>query len=797
MDVILTEKPSVAHEIAAFVGARTRHDGYLEGGGYQVTWAYGHLVELKEPQDYDPALKRWSLESLPFIPVRFELKLTKDARSRQQFNVIKRLFQSAERIICATDAGREGELIFRYILAMTGCKKKPLSRLWLSSLTPAAIREAFGRLRPGRDYDRLYDAARCRSEADWIVGLNATRNYTVRYGTQGLLWSVGRVQTPVLAMIVERDDEIRTFKPEPFWELMTRYRGVIFKYLPGRFSRESEAQSQLENVQGHPFTITKIERKEERSQPPQLYDLTELQRDMNRLFGFSADATLKAAQALYEAKLITYPRTDSRYLTGDMKAQIPGILRKLKPYRPQEIDRLNLEALPFSGRIINDRKVSDHHAIIPSGNLPENLPSTEQRVFEAVLMRLIAAFYPPCLKEVTSVDGTANQVPFRARGVRVVQPGWTELGRPGNEEPEEDQQTLPAFRVGESGPHEPLIKQGETSPPHHFTENTLLGAMETAGKLVDDDQLKEALKAKGLGTPATRAAIIETLLRRRYIQRDKKKLSATDLGRYLVAIVRDVDLKSPELTGQWESKLRDIEAGRLESERFMNEIAQYTTRIIREAEVEPIDENSWGRCPRCGCPVIQGNRGYGCSAWKDGCKFVLWPRYKDSELDPADIRELLQRRVLLRPIELGGVGRVILALTCTGEMTEMAAPTPEQQTGEIKRKRSGSTRSRKRSTKRRTEDSVVAASATIGNCPLCAAEVREQPRSYSCSGWKQGCKFVIWKTIAGKKISIGMAKTLLTKGQTKQLKGFKSKNGKPFEARLKLVDDEVRLDFSS
>jgi DNA topoisomerase III len=656
VDVILTEKPSVAHEIAAFVGARTRHDGYLEGGGYQVTWAYGHLVELKEPHDYDPALKQWSLESLPFIPVRFELKLTKDARSRQQFNVIKRLFQSAERIICATDAGREGELIFRYILAMTGCKKKPLSRLWLSSLTPAAIREAFGRLRPGRDYDRLYDAARCRSEADWIVGLNATRNYTVRYGTQGLLWSVGRVQTPVLAMIVERDDEIRTFKPEPFWELMTRYRGVIFKYLPGRFSRESEAKSQLENVQGHPFKITQIERKEERSQPPQLYDLTELQRDMNRLFGFSADATLKAAQALYEAKLITYPRTDSRYLTGDMKAQIPGILRKLKPYRPQEIDRLNLEALPFSGRIINDRKVTDHHAIIPSGNLPENLPSTEQRVFEAVLTRLIAAFYPPCLKEVTSVDGTANQVPFRARGVRVVQPGWTELGRPGNEEPEEDQQALPAFRVGESGPHEPLIKQGETSPPHHFTENTLLGAMETAGKLVDDDQLKEALKAQGLGTPATRAAIIETLLKRRYIQRDKKKLSAADLGRYLVAIVRDVDLKSPELTGQWEAKLRDIEAGRLESGQFMNEIAQYTTRIIREAEVEPIDEDSWGRCPRCGCPVIHGNRGYGCSAWKDGCKFVLWPRYKDFELAPADIRELLQRRVLLRPIELGGVG---------------------------------------------------------------------------------------------------------------------------------------------
>ena len=796
MEVILTEKPSVAHEIAAFVGARTRHDGYLEGSGYQITWAYGHLVELKEPHDYDPALKRWSLESLPFIPVRFELKLVKDTRSRQQFDVIKRLFKSAERIICATDAGREGELIFRYILAMTGCKRKPLSRLWLSSLTPAAIRAAFGKLRPGSEYDRLYAAARCRSEADWIVGLNATRNYTVRHGTRGLLWSVGRVQTPVLAMIVERDDEIRTFKPEPFWELSTRYRDVIFKYRPGRFSRESDAQSQLKNVLGHPFTVAKVDRKEERSQPPQLYDLTELQRDMNRRFGLSADATLKAAQALYEAKLITYPRTDSRYLTSDMKTQIPGVLRKMQPYRPREIDRLNLDSLAFTGRIVNDRKVSDHHAILPAGALPGNLPSTQQRVFEAVLTRLIAAFYPACLKEVTSVDGTANRVPFRARGVRVVRPGWTELYPRGGEDRNDDQQPLPAFRPGESGPHEPLIKQGETSPPRHFTENTLLGAMETAGKLVDDDQLKEALKSKGLGTPATRAAIIETLLKRRYIRREKKILLGTDLGRYLVAIVGDVDLKSPELTGQWEAKLRDIEAGRLTPERFMEEIAKYTARIVRETDVGRIDEHGWGSCPRCGSPVIQGKRGYGCSAWKDGCKFVLWPTYKDCDLDPADVRELLLRRVLLRPIELAGGGRVILALTGGGEMTEIAAPTPEQQAGKIQRKRSGGARSRKRSTKGGKEDFAVAASGALGICPLCAAEVREQPKSYSCSGWKQGCTFVIWKTIAGKRINVRTAKTLLAKGQTGQLKGFKSKAGKLFEARLKLVDGKVQLDFS-
>ena len=483
-----------------------------------------------------------------------------------------------------------------------------------------------------------------------------------------------------------------------------------------------------------------------------------------------------------------------------MKTQIPDIFRKLTPYRQEETDRLNLDALPFSGRIINDRKVTDHHAIIPAGNLPGDLPPAQKQVFDAVVTRLIAAFYPPCQKEVTSVDGTANRVPFRAKGVRVLDPGWTELYPRGDkderDDQEDDQQSLPEFTPGESGPHEPKIKQGETSPPRHFTENTLLGAMETAGKLVDDDELKEALKSKGLGTPATRAAIIETLLKRRYIARDKKNLHATDLGRYLVAIVRDADLKSPELTGQWEAKLRDIEAGRLLPERFMEEIAQYTARIISEAELESVDEHAWGDCPRCGRPVIQGNRGFGCSAWKDGCKFVIFPMYKDHELNAADIRELLQRRVLLRPVDLPGTGQVILALTSTGEVTDIAVPSPEQQAARIKRQRPGSTHSKNRSASG-GKDGLAASPATLGNCPLCGAEVREQPKSYSCSGWKQGCRFVIWKTIAGKRISGPMAKALLTKGETRQLKGFKSKAGKPFEARLKLVDGKVQLDFSS
>jgi len=798
--VILAEKPSVAREIAGFVGARTRRDSYLEGAGYQVTWAFGHLVELKEPEDYDPALKRWSLETLPFVPERFGLKLVKDKRSRQQFNVIKRLFRAADEIICATDAGREGELIFRHILAMAGCEKKPFRRLWLSSLTTTALREAFNRLRPGSEYDKLYAAAKCRSEADWIVGLNATRNYTVRHRENGVLWSVGRVQTPVLAMIVARDDEIRTFKKEPFWELMTRYRDVVFQYRGDRFLQNRDAEVQLEHVRGHPFTVTQVNRKEERSQPPQLYDLTELQRSMNRRFGLSADATLKAAQSLYEAKLITYPRTDSRYLGSDMKKQVPAIFRQLRPYKPREIDQLDLGALPFTGRIVNDRKVSDHHAIIPSGALPTSLPSTQQRVFDAVVTRFISAFYPPCLKEVTTVDGMANNVPFRVRGVRVIRPGWTELEQPMSEKREKREkqgdaaQSLPKFTRGETGPHDPLIKQGETSPPRHFTENTLLGAMETAGKLVDDEQLREALKEKGLGTPATRAATIETLLKRNYIEREKKNLLSTDLGRYLIALVRDRDLKSPDLTGQWESKLRKIEAGGIEPEQFLEAIAEYIAQVIRSDETTVVDQQRWGDCPCCAHQVVQGNRGYGCSAWKDGCTFVLWPTYKDYELSAGEIRELLQHGVLQRPIELAGVGRVVLSMNASGAVTDILVPEREPRSGKAKRKRSESARSRPAG--RGGEKPNRASSAGLGNCPLCGASVFEQKKSYSGSGWKQGCKFVIWKTIAGKRIGVRTAKTLLTKGETSRLKGFKSKAGKSFDARLKLVDGKVQFDFS-
>jgi DNA topoisomerase III len=818
MKVVIAEKPSVARELASFLGATSRREGYFEGQGYQVTWALGHLATLMEPEDYDPGLKKWSLPPLPFVPERFGLKPIAESRSRKQLAVVRRLFRSADELICATDAGREGELIFRYIQELVGCTKKPARRLWLSSLTESAIRDAFRRLRPLSDYDALYAAARCRSEADWVVGLNATRYYTVSHGAGGILWSVGRVQTPVLAMIVRRDDDIRTFKPEPFWELLTRYREVNFKFTGDRFTREANAQGLLQRVVDRPFTIIGIERKPERIQPPQLHDLTALQRDMNGRFGMSADATLKAAQSLYESKLISYPRTDSRYLGSDMRSQVPGILADLKPLKSVEIGKLNLQSLAFSGRIINDAKVSDHHAIVPTGKRPGELASGAQTVFDAVVTRLIAVFYPACVKEVTTVNGTSNEVPFRAKGVRVIDPGWTVLyPRKTDDARRDDEQELPEFRPGETGPHDPFVRRGETTPPKAYTEGSLLGAMETAGKLVEEEALKEALKERGLGTPATRASIIETLLDRAYITRDKKSLAATDLGRYLVAIVRNRNLKSPELTGDWEAKLRQVERGRLDRRDFMAEIVRYTRDVIRSDDNVTVDPGRLGDCPRCGRPVIAGKRGYGCSGWRDGCPFVLWREFRDQHLSDDQVRELLQRRVL-GPLQLDGSGSVILQLTDSGGLTEVPVPAESRSArrssssfpGKGARQRKGAGRRKEREINEpepvRDANSSEGAprpcapthgspDGALGPCPLCGSAVVDQPKSYGCSGWKQGCRFAIWKKIAGKTIGVRTVASLLKGDKSALLKGFRSKTGKPFDARLKIEKGEVRFDF--
>ena len=682
MKVIIAEKPSVARDIAKVLDIKTSKKGHIEGRGCAVTWAFGHLVTLLEPGEYNPALKRWSLETLPFVPEEFKLKLISNRGVAEQFQIINDLCQEAEEIICATDAGREGELIFRYILALCNCEDKPIRRLWLNSLTPDAILAAFKDLKDGHDYDPLYAAARCRSESDWIVGLNATRYYTVRHGRIGgggdrVLWTIGRVQTPVLAMIVARDDTILQFRPQPFWELSTRYREVVFKYSDKRFEDPDKAQTLLDTITGQPFEIIAVTAKKKKEQPPQLFDLTTLQRELNKLHGISAADTLTATQSLYEAKLVTYPRTDSRYLSEDMKPRIPNIMEQLKGHLPEQIAPLNLAKLPFNNRIINDKKVTDHHAIIPTGMNPRRFGANEQLVYDAICTQFIAAFYPLCLKNITTVDGISAQVPFQAKGTQIVNPGWTALF-PKKKKAAADGQTLPAFEKGESGTHEPFLREGKTIPPKHFTENSLLGAMEAAGKFVEDDSLREALKERGIGTPATRAAIIETLLLRNYIRRDKKQLRATDMGCCLIALIRDPLLKSPEMTGEWEEKLKQIERSELNPDDFMEGISNYIRTMIRESSTGRLNSSRWGACPLCGKEVIKGKKAYGCSGWKEGCPFVLEPHYKGKELSAKQVQILLQQSILPHPVHIDDELRILI-LSTQGLTMDLRLPSAERQ----------------------------------------------------------------------------------------------------------------------
>ncbi len=688
MKVVITEKPSVARDIAGVLKITEKKNGYIEGRGCAITWAFGHLVTLLDPGEYDPSLKKWRLDSLPFIPDTFQLKLIENRGVAEQFATIQRLCREAEEIVCATDAGREGELIFRYILTLSGCEDKPIRRLWLSSLTPDAIQEAFKELKDGHAYDNLYAAARCRSESDWIVGLNATRYYTVRHGRLSssddrVLWSIGRVQTPVLAMIVQRDDEILQFRPKPFWELTTRYRDVVFKHTGDRFEQPEKAQALLDKITGQPFTVTAVAGKQKKEQPPQLFDLTTLQREINKSHGLSAADTLAATQNLYESKLVTYPRTDSRYLSADMKPRIPNIFEQLKTMRAEQIEPLNLARLAFTSRIVDDKKVTDHHAIIPTGIVPRSLGANEQIVYEAVITQFIAAFYPVCVKKITTVSGVSSDVSFQAKGTQIIEPGWSALfpkkgKKQSSDDDEEDDQNLPDFKKGENGPHEPNLREGKTKPPRHFTENSLLGAMEAAGRWVDDDTLREALKERGIGTPATRAAIIETLLKRNYIRREKKQILATDMGRCLIALVQDPLLKSPEMTGEWEEQLKRIERGETEAGDFMNGIIEYTRSLIASNSSARIDTDRLGDCPLCGKAIIKGKTAYGCSGWKEGCSFVLDTEYKGLSLTPNQVQVLLQMHILPYSIQIEGQSRLLL-LSKQGYIMDIGLPSADRQ----------------------------------------------------------------------------------------------------------------------
>ena len=573
MIVCIAEKPSVARDIARIIGATSSHDGYMEGNGYQVTWTFGHLCELKMPEDYTPMWKSWNLSSLPMIPPRFGIRLKEDEGVKKQFAVIERLMQAADSIINCGDAGQEGELIQRWVMQKAGARC-PVSRLWISSMTDEAIREGFASLKDQSEYQSLYIAGLSRAVGDWLLGINATRLYTIKYGQNRQVLSIGRVQTPTLALIVGRQKEIDNFKPEPYWVLATVYRDTTFTATKGRFTSKEEGEKAFATIADKPFEVTNVEKKNGRETPPSLYDLTSLQVDCNKKYGFSAEMTLNLIQGLYEQKLTTYPRVDTTFLSDDVYARCPQTMNGLfqtrfagiAPYADL-IRPLGGKPLPKSKKVFDSSKVTDHHAIIPTGIIPQNLSDAQRYVYDLVARRFIAVFYPDCKFAQTTVLGKVEDVEVKGTGKTILEPGWRAVyakdKQSENDEEEakkrDEERTLPVFQKGESGPHVPTLTEKQTTPPPYYTEATLLRAMETAGKLVDDEELRAALKENGIGRPSTRAAIIETLFKRHYIRRERKRLVATPTGIELIDLIREDLLKSAELTGIWEKKLRDIE----------------------------------------------------------------------------------------------------------------------------------------------------------------------------------------------------------------------------------------------
>ncbi|WP_277265041.1 DNA topoisomerase 3 [Prevotella corporis] len=624
MKVCIAEKPSVARDIARILGATSSHDGYMEGNGYQVTWTFGHLCELKEPNDYIENWKYWSLAALPMIPTRFGIKLIEDEGIIKQFAIIEKLYQGADEIINCGDAGQEGELIQRWVMQKAKVKC-PVKRLWISSMTDEAIKQGFANLKDQKDYDPLYLAGLSRAIGDWLLGMNATRLYTLkygnnRYGKNAQILSIGRVQTPTLALIVERQKEIDNFKPEPYWVLATLYRNIQFTATKGKFTTKEEGQNTFSLIDGKPFTITSVAKKKGSEQPKQLYDLTSLQVDCNRKFGYSAEMTLNTIQSLYERKFTTYPRVDTQFLTDDVYDQCPKIMNGIyqtafagkKPYA-EFVKKLGGKPLPKPKNVFDSTKVTDHHAIIPTGIIPQGLSNAEQNVFDLIARRFISVFYPDCKFSTTTVLGKVDEIEFKASGKEILDEGWRavynqrqetprgtlkedvndlpqdnidkqativnpSMGKPG----EPTGNILPTFTKGESGPHTPTLTEKQTIPPKHYTEASLLRAMETAGKLVDDDTLRAALKENGIGRPSSRAGIIETLFKRHYIRRQKKNLEATETGIALIDTIHERLLTSAELTGIWEKKLRDIEHRKYDAGQFINELKEQITNIVND-----------------------------------------------------------------------------------------------------------------------------------------------------------------------------------------------------------------------
>ena len=597
MVVCIAEKPSVARDIASIIGANSSHQGYMEGNGYQVTWTFGHLCTLKEPHDYTPMWKTWSLSSLPMIPQRFGIKLIEEESIKKQFAIIEKLMQAADGIVNCGDAGQEGELIQRWVMQKAQAKC-PVKRLWISSMTDEAIREGFRQLKDQAEYQPLYLAGLSRAIGDWILGMNATRLYTLKYGQNKQVLSIGRVQTPTLALIVNRQKEIDSFKPEPYWVLSTIYRDTTFTATQGKFMSKEEGEKAFQLIADKPFEVTSVQKKAGKELPPQLYDLTSLQVDCNKKFGYSAEMTLNLIQSLYEKKFTTYPRVDTQYLSDDIYPKCPGIMNGLfqtrfgnvAPYA-ELVRPLGGKPLKKDKKVFDTSKVTDHHAIIPTGVPPHGLSDMEQHVFDLVARRFIGAFYPECKFSTTTVLGKAGEVEFKVTGKEILDPGWRAVQyvaasqqQPTDEEKEkkDEERTLPTFVKGESGPHTPTLTEKQTTPPPYYTEATLLRAMETAGKFVEDEELRAALKENGIGRPSSRAGIIETLFKRHYIRRERKRLVATPTGIELIGLIKEELLKSCELTGIWEKKLRDIEHLKYDPAQFIQELKQQITVIVNQ-----------------------------------------------------------------------------------------------------------------------------------------------------------------------------------------------------------------------
>ena len=644
MIVCVAEKPSVGAYIANVLGAKQRKDGYFEGNGYQVTWTFGHLCALLDPQEYSDQWKAWSLSSLPMIPARFSIKVSGDEGVHKQFNVIKNLIAEADEVINCGDAGQEGELIQRWVYQQAGCKC-PVKRLWVNSLTEEAIRDGFQQLKDQTEYQHLYEAGLMRAIGDWLLGMNATRAYTIRYaqgiGRNRQVLSVGRVQTPTLALVVKRQAEIENFKPRTYWELKTTYRDTLFNaQIPVEedeyaITSAEQGEALVDSIKDLPFVINSVEKKKGLEFAPKLYDLTSLQVDCNKKYSYSAEQTLQLIQSLYEKRVTTYPRVDTTYLSDDIYPKVPGILAGIKDFYPQVTPLLGAK-LPKSKKVFDNKKVTDHHAIIPTGQRPDNLTADEKKVYELVALHFIAVFYPECEVSNTTVLAKAGDIDFKVTGREVIKPGWRAVfanltptlsqgeGEDSQDSPDSldssgTQKSLPAFVKGESGAHIPQLKEKTTTPPKYYTEATLLRAMETAGKTVENDELREAMKENGIGRPSTRAAIIEKLYQRKYIVKQGKSLRATETGINLIHLIISPLLKSAELTGLWEKKLREIERGEYTAQQFLDELKNMTSDVIRDVKT-----NKAGMlCPVCRQGlIIRGNTRYGCSRWREGCTYA-------------------------------------------------------------------------------------------------------------------------------------------------------------------------------